>query len=385
MSCLYVKQLLERYFTRQATAAETEALLPFLADPANEAAIIAVMEEIWTAYQPAESPFSKEEADGMLLHILDRPREAPLRRFSLLKWVAAAAIIIVTAATWLLVSRTGFRQPPTAISDIQPGRAGAILRLANGREVTLDSLGNGQIAHQNGVVISLHNNRVIYHGAAQQEPPAWNVLSTPRGRQFQLQLPDGSRVWLNAASSVKFPTVFTGTERRVEVTGEVYIEVVANKAMPFHVNTRQANIEVLGTSFNIKSYDDEPAEKTTLLEGKIRVSQPQRPDKPVVLSPGEQAVMQKSDLQVVSNANIDQVMAWRNGLLNFEGASLQEVMLQISRWYNVEVVYEDGMPVKYFEGQMRQDMSLSEVLKLLSQTGVQFRLEAGRRLVILKQ
>jgi ferric-dicitrate binding protein FerR (iron transport regulator) len=152
------------------------------------------------------------------------------------------------------------------------------------------------------------------------------------------------------------------------------------------VKTRQSDIEVLGTSFNIKAYDNEASEKTTLIEGKIKITGQQSADqRSAILSPGQQATCGEAAIQVVDNANLDQVMAWRNGLFNFEGASLKEIMQQIERWYDVEVVYEGEMPVKYFEGQMRQDMSLSEVIKALTQTGVRFKMEEGKKLVIVKQ
>jgi ferric-dicitrate binding protein FerR (iron transport regulator) len=230
--------------------------------------------------------------------------------------------------------------------------------------------------------------------------PVYNNLTTPRGRQFQLILPDGSKAWLNAGSSLRYPTVFSADERRVEVTGEVYFEVAHDKTKPFFVNIlpspgRDAgggSIKVLGTEFNVNAYANEAAIKTTLLKGKVKfVYKSAIPDKSgragnpqsAILKPGEQAVFtHDSRLTIYDHADVDKAVAWKKGIFNFEDASLEEVMRQLERWYDIEVVYEKNIPDIKFGGKMSSDVSLSGLLKSLQEMDVHFRVE-GRKLIVL--
>jgi transmembrane sensor len=232
---------------------------------------------------------------------------------------------------------------------------------------------------------------------------SFNTISTPRGRQFQLVLPDGSKVWLNAASSLRYPTVFAGNERRVEVTGEAYFEIEKNPNKPFRVTIlpssggagggRKAEVEVLGTHFNINAYDDEDVIRTTLLEGKVRVVNRQSAigsQQSVTLKPGAQARIaisaqsHQSSPILVQTVDTEQVMAWKNGFFQFNRTPLSEVLKQLARWYDVEIVYEQGVPDIRLGGEMKRDLTLAQVLKGLGKIGVNFRIE-GKTLVVVSK
>jgi hypothetical protein len=273
--------------------------------------------------------------------------------------------------------------------DIAPGKNGAVLTLADGTQVVLDSLHNGVIANQKGGQVLLKEGKLAYEPDGSGEV-AYNTMTTPKGRQFQVTLPDGTKVWLNAASAVTYPTVFTGKERVVKVTGEVYFEVTKNVKMPFRVNVNnKAEIEVLGTHFNVNGYADESKISTTLLEGSVRVTVNSAIRPVVTLKPGQQAQItngisqaEGTGIKVIENADSEKILAWKNGLFNFNGASLQEVMRQLKRWYDIDVVYEKGIPNITFWGEITRGVSLNDLLIGLEKTGVHFRME-GRKLVVM--
>jgi len=318
----------------------------------------------------------------------------PVRRIhTLRRWGAVAAVVLIVAGVggyfwWNRNSAPPVVQQLTP-ADIPPARDGAILTLANGQKVVLDSLGNGVIATEKGTRVVLQNGELAYNGAGEKAAmPVYNTLTTPRGRQFQLILPDGTKAWLNAASSIYYPTVFPGDERRVQITGEVYFEVKplrlrSGQKMPFVVNIGAgAEVSVLGTHFNINAYDNERSIKTTLLEGSVKVSSIVN-GQSAILKPGEQvSLSHSSQLSQPIPVQTDKVMAWKNGFFNFEDASLEEVMRQLERWYDIEVVYEKGIPDITFGGKMSNDVSLSGLLRSLQQMDVHFRVE-GRKLMVL--
>jgi len=295
---------------------------------------------------------------------------------------AAAALLLLSAGTYFwTVNNKGTDQPAgKSATIIAPGREGAVLTLADGSKVVLDSLNNGVVANQSGVQVVLQNGQLAYDGSSKEI--AFNTITTPKGRQFRLQLPDGSKVWLNAASAIKYPTAFTGKERLVELEGEAYFEVAKNAAMPFKVSARDATVEVLGTSFNVNAYRNESVIKTTLLDGAVRLNAYQQSQ---TLKPGQQAVAKpaREQLEVVNNADIDKVMAWKNGLFNFEDASLEEVMRQLERWYDIEVTYAKGIPPIRFGGEINRQNTLQDVLQILEKSNVHFRFEESRKLVVI--
>lgn len=322
----------------------------------------------------------------------------PVRKMQgLWRWVSVAAITLVVAGVGYYIKSNKSKNDTTTVvttttpADIPPGRDGAVLTLADGRQVVLDSLGNGVVATQNGAQVTLKDGALAYSKEAGSTTPVYNNLTTPKGRQFQLILPDGSKVWLNAASSLRYPTVFVGNERKVDVNGEVYFEVAKNPSMPFKVSIAApaggpggSEIEVLGTQFNVNAYSNETAVRTTLVEGSLKVvNRPSNANTTsVVLTPGKQAVITTDSRVKVADADVDKVVAWKRGIFNFEDASLEEVMRQIERWYDIQVVYEKNVPDIKFGGKMSNDVSLQGLLKSLQESDVHFRLE-GRKLIVL--
>jgi transmembrane sensor len=310
------------------------------------------------------------------------------------KWAAAAAVLLLAGSTYLLVADQQKQPPVIAAADhvtIAPGKEGAILTLADGREVVLDSLSNGVIAQQNGTSVVLSNGQLIYDPARENSSGVqYNQMTTPKGRQFRVTLPDGTKVWLNAASSIRYPTVFAENERKVEVFGEACFEVAKDAHKPFLVTVNnKAEISVLGTLFNVNAYENEESINTTLLNGSVKVVIPSSArTEGVILKPGQQARIGISkateEIQVINNEDLEKIMAWKNGLFNFEGAHLEEVMRQLERWYNIDVVYENGIPDIRFLGEMSRQIALADLLEILRRTEVDFRVE-GRKLIVLNK
>lgn len=342
-----------------------------------------------------ENNFAEEDVEQWYWELQTRMAASPeaeigfgtgkVRRLRNWGW-AAAAMVVLVGAVWLFSQQQGKDTPQVANTpaDIQPGKEGAVLTLADGSQVVLDSLGNGVISTQNGTRVVLKDGLVAYEPQQKEGAVAFNSIATPKGRQFSILLPDGSRAWLNAESSLRYPTAFSGNERRVEVSGEAYFEVAHNADMPFRVSIGAGTeVEVLGTSFNVNAYTNEKAIYTTLLEGKVKMKSAGKGE--LLLRPGQQARLPGNNangIALETEVDTDKVMAWKNGLFNFDGAGIEEVMRQLERWYDIEVVYEKGIPDIIFGGKLRKDVSLSGVLKSLEESEVHFRME-GRRLIVL--
>lgn len=301
------------------------------------------------------------------------------------KWIAASVVFVLGIGAYLLLENRNDPQQPAVIVNavqIQPGRDGALLTLADGRQLSLDSVRNGIVALQDGVTAKVVNGALVYEGNGNKMQ--YNTMSTPKGRQYHLILPDGTKIWLNAASSIKYPTVFTGRERNVQISGEVYFEVAKNSSQPFRVSVDNGmHIDVLGTSFNVNAYQDDNNSYTTLIGGAVRVTA-EHAGNSAVLKPAQQAVlMPGAVLSVNSNVDVEKVIAWKNGIFNFENASLEYVMKEIERWYDIDVVYKNGIPDIKFWGKITKDVSLSGILIALEKTKVHFKLEDNRTLVVL--
>jgi transmembrane sensor len=320
---------------------------------------------------------------------------APVKRMSVIKRIAVAAVVFITLgsiAYWWLQKGNDRHTNTSALplaTDVQPGRNGAILTLHNGQTVLLDSARNGAMDLQPGLKIAKQDSLISYSvtSAPVNEDGSFNTLTTPRGRKFQVVLSDGTKVWLNASSSIHYPAVFNDKERVVDVTGEVYFEVAKNAHRPFVVNilsardaSRKGRVEVLGTHFNINAYDDEEAVRTTLLEGSVKTAMVN--GEWSMLKPGEQAVLSfNSPLTINGSPNIEEVMAWKNGYFQFERADIQTVMRQIARWYDVDVQY-DGMITKdRFGGSIPRDATLLQVLHALEQSLVHFTIQ-GKKVIV---
>lgn len=328
----------------------------------------------------------------MLEQIRERnPSPAPVVALPKRKWwkvgVAAAVIMALGFSLFLWQQKyTGKTEGAIAVTDtiqnIKPGIDKALLILADGRQVVLDTTATGIVSKQGNTTIINGNGQLSYTGTNGQQEGAtyYNTVRTGSGNQYQLVLPDGSHVWLNAASTLHFPTRFIGKERVVELTGEGYFEVAKNISMPFHVQVNNMDVEVLGTHFNINAYNDEGAIKTTLLEGSVKV----KAENSVVLKPGEQAALAggHSPLTIHHSPNIEEVIAWKNGLFQFTDAPITTVMRQVARWYNVEVAYQGNVQQEIFSGTIPRSAGITQLIKILELTKtVKVSIE-GRKLMI---
>ena len=314
--------------------------------------------------------------------------------------VAAAVLLLLATGGWLaLHSRTtvSLAGAPLAkntpkVSDIAPGSEKAILTLADGSTVTLDSAGTGSLTKQGDVeVIKRQGGQLQYAstnpGANPPASVAYNILSTPRGGEYRLKLQDGTNVWLNAASSIRYPTAFAGRERKVEITGEAYFEIAKNADMPFRVSVndpvtggKPTEIEVLGTDFNVNAYRDETELRTTLIDGSIKVSNGY--GAAVTLKPSQQALVSPGkDIRTTPLENAEQIIAWKNGSFAFDDADIPTIMRQISRWYDVDVQFEGKTPADHFTGTFPRTTSLAAVLQILHTSGVRFMAE-NKKIVI---
>nr|WP_199082822.1 FecR family protein [Pedobacter sp. ASV19] len=313
--------------------------------------------------------------------------------------VAAAVLLVIGAGLFFYTSYFAPRHPERSAAtrdllpnDIKPGSNKAYLTLANGKRISLTDAAKGAIAQQSGVQITKTiDGQVIYTapgdpGLRRDDRVALNTIETPKGGQYQIRLPDGSKVWLNAASKLIYPVSFNGRgQREVTLSGEAYFEISKDKQHPFRVKSAGQEVEVLGTHFNINSYSDEVGVKTTLLEGSVSISalrhlDPARHLDGVVLKPGEQATLQASKINV-QQVNPDYAVAWKNGLFSFNKASIQEVMKQLSRWYDVDVEFEGKPITSEFTGKIYRNVTLQQALKLLGYTDVKFKIE-GKKIII---
>lgn len=318
------------------------------------------------------------------------------RKWRITAAAAALLLIILSAVFWFINTPEATKQPVAKISpavknipvnDIAPGGNKAVLTLADGSAVILDSTSNGTISKQGNMVVQKLDNGLLAYSAngrqlTEDDALFFNTVSTPRGGQYQITLADGTKVWLNAASSLRFPVRFTGTERKVEVTGEVYFEVAKNTSMPFKVKVKNSEVEVMGTHFNINAYDNEDLIRTTLLEGAVKVSVPGTASK--ILSPGQQSgVSDGGSINIVDKADTDAAVAWMKGHFQFNSSDLKTIFRQIERWYDVEVEFRSKANL-HFSGQLTRNQYVSKVLEQLALTGeVHFRIE-GKKIIVTK-
>ena len=297
--------------------------------------------------------------------------------------VAAAILILIGGGiVWIKHGKPAAEAANVFKNDVKPGGVHALLTLANGAQIILDNAGKGKLANQGGAQVMQLNSGSLFYKADGGEVPAifYNTVTTPAGGQYRITLADGTHVWLNALSSIKFPAAFRGESRNVEMSGEAYFEVAKDKKRPFHVSVSGIDVQVLGTEFNINAYPDEPGTKTTLIRGAVKLI---KAGKTLMLKPGEEGQTKKgSDLVLDKHPDVDQALAWKNGYFSFEGADIHTIMRQISRWYNVEVRYEGDPGPHSFDGQIGRNLNLSEVLTGLSASNVHFKIE-GRILTVL--
>jgi transmembrane sensor len=329
----------------------------------------------------------------------------PLWRQPRVWWVAAGTILLM-ATTWYFVlnnrqvtTQTVDVQKPVMQTTVVPGGNKAVLTLADGSTIVLDSAANGALTQQGAtMVMKKQDGELVYktEGKQAQQVVAMNTISTPRGGQYQVVLPDGTKVWLNAVTALRFPASFTGDERVVELTGEAYFEVASQtlphtgglkKKMPFIISIPPqpggqggAQVEVLGTHFNIKAYNDEAAIKTTLLEGSVKMSGLKGQ---YLMKPGQQAQIDRSGKMALDeNADVNEAVAWKNGRFQFTNASVETVMREIARWYDVEIEYVGKVPAEKFEGEIPRNSNITEVFKILELSNVHCKIE-GKKIKVL--
>lgn len=417
--------LYDRFVDNSISAEELGEFFELLKEPANTVLLEPRMDHRWDRlFENSESMefsqavgLSDATALGEAVRSSAMARVIPLHRRPAFR-IAAAIILLFAGSLWLIV---GTRKAPekrltiASAQDLAPGTNKATLILGNGRQVILDSTGKGEIALQGGAAVTkiddgqlayspqTYNSKKGGEKSSEKYDLVYNTLRTPRGGQYQLRLPDGTRVWLDAASTITFPTAFTGDSRRVTVTGEVYMEVAKDLEHPFFVSVGRDHsggreqgappaadgktgstameVRVLGTSFNVDAYDDEPAIRTTLLEGAVATSVANTSR---ILHPGQQAVLPAGQemIKVISGVDPDDVLAWKNGLFRFDNADIRTVMRQLARWYDVEITFEGEPTKERFQGKMPRDANASQVLKVLEKNNVHFRIE-GKTIVVL--
>ena len=391
-----VRYLIGQYMNEELTAQQQIELLQLLGQH-EEQELIDVLREMMEAEPVDAVSVDPETMQASLLKVLAADKAVePATPGKLItmrrpwRWVAAAAcVLVVCLSGYVLFNK---KEQVTVVTgsnpyknDVQPGGNKAVLTLANGQQIVLDSAANGLLTQEGSVEIMKEGASLKYESGHALTAVTYNMLATPKGGLYQLILPDGSKVWLNAASSIRYPTAFTGKERKVEITGEAYFEITKNPNKPFRVqlpaDAGGGLIEVLGTHFNVNAYSNEDATKTTLLEGKVRLLSG---DQGVVLQPGEQAVLAPNTTLTINHSpDVDQVMAWRNGVFLFRDQRIENIMKQISRWYDVEVSYTGKPTQEGFNATIPRHVPVSKVLRYLELTTlVHFKID-GKKITVL--
>ncbi|NML23119.1 DUF4974 domain-containing protein [Pseudoflavitalea sp. G-6-1-2] len=380
-----ISRLAEKYIAGTATAEEC-ALLHNWYDTINPGNTETVLVD-----QPVTNQEMNEEIFASLQQKIEQDRYhlMKLPRRSAQWWQAAAAILIVIAgasAYYFFSSSPTKKIPPAttiaAAKEVHaPQQARAVITLANGEQLYLDSLSEGAITYEGNAKLVKKEDGLVYESATKTNELQYNLLTVPRGsRVVNLTLSDGSRVWLNAESSIRYPVAFAANARLVEITGEVYFEVSKDPKRRFSVTSNGLTTEVLGTSFNINTYSDEPSMKVTLLQGSVQVHY--KNGKEVQLKPGEQAsVNNTSSLQVLHNIDTEAVIAWKNETFVMKGMDLDALARQMARWYDIQVVFESTVPDRKFGGTISRNVNLSTMLKALQESGIESRIE-NRRVII---
>jgi transmembrane sensor len=301
--------------------------------------------------------------------------------------IAAAVLLSLSAGYYFLLRRTGSTEKLYAAGrQLSPGGNKALLILADGSKISLADAANGRLSRQGGITVTkTRDGQLVYEAQSVEggaDSTAFNTIETPKGGQYQVRLPDGTIVWLNAASSLRYPIAFTGHERKVQLKGEAYFEVAKNPLMPFRVLSNAQLVEVLGTHFNINSYQDEPGIKTTLLEGSVSISN-LRSNRTVLLKPGQQSSSNANGTVAVADVNPEQYIAWKNGKFIFTDANIQSIMRQVSRWYNVDIEYRGDISKEKFGGSTSRFTNVAELLEILQLTDqVHFEVQ-GRRIIVM--
>lgn len=385
-----IQKLVEKYLHHTASAEETEKLFQWYRTEMHTDAV-------WN-FDDLED---EENLKSFIFSKIDLPespeRQKPFqRRFYSL--AAATVLIIFVSSLYFYVSKDQIQTSSVPakvivkqkVNDIQPGGLKAILTLSDGKKIVLDDSQNGVLINQGGIKIHKNSKGIIEYtlskSANKQIDPerkenqtVYNTIQTPVGGKFQLNLSDGTKVWLNSASSLRFPVFFSGENRKVELTGEAYFEVSKQYDKTFSVRSGNQSVEVLGTHFNINAYSDEPSITTTLIEGAVRVIE-LTTKKSQILKPGEQSKVDR-DIKI-RRKDTQAEVAWKDGYFHFENANIESVMRQLGRWYGITTKYEAVLPEHHFEGAIATNLTLLEVLEILKKSNIHFRLE-GKEVIVM--
>lgn len=390
-----IRYLLEQYYNNTLSHSET-AELSRLLNVTDQEELIDILTLTMGPFSATENPSVDEaEINTQVSKILAVDKNFQLKTtrntsiFRLLKYSAVAATVIFVGSYFLFYqNRTNLDQKirtEETEKDVQPGRNGAILVLSDGTQVPLDSASARKVfINPDGSKIQIRNGQVVYLDSKNIDGNDLNSIKTPVGRKYSITLSDGTKVWLNASSSIAYPISFLKKKaRKVTISGEVYFEVAKNPQKPFIVNIQnsQTNIEVLGTHFNINTYSDNGNYKTTLLHGSIKLNTGKRH---YLLTPNQQAVSQpgSEQVQVINNINSEDILAWKNDLFHFNEASIDDVMSELARWYSIVVVYDGPKPQSTFTGKIQKNLTLKQALKILGATRVKYELTQDNKLII---
>lgn len=390
--------LLARYLANSCSAEELNKLFSLIDKDANREELLLLLKDHWNAELPGSGD-SEARWERMQQKLQQEQEVLPPSTESANKpmyqriAIAASVCFLLAAGIWFFTNKGEDRErfaqhvKPARAKQLLPGGNKATLTLANGKKVILDDKANGTILKQAGIQITKKaDGKLVYKleggNSSQDQKNLFNTIETPRGGQYEITMPDGTSVWLNAMSSLKYPLVFDKKERKVFLTGEGYFEV-AKASRPFVVKTADQEVEVLGTHFNINAYDDENVTRTTLLEGAVNVRE-EKTGSIKSLTPGRQVLLKSGRMQV-QEVDTELVVAWKNGTFNFNRETLESIMRQVSRWYDVEVEYRDeAVKKELLSGSVSRFKNAGELIQVLSLTKVvHFKIE-GRRIVVMK-
>ena len=351
---------------------------------------MALLETWYLKWVPESQEISMERLD-MLEKEVYRNLPKPVQQTILWPRIAVAAAILVFLSVggyFLFHHQTQPQIVKNEIqSDVVPGSNKAILTLSNGQQISLTDATVGAISAEGNQVLQKTNDGTIVYGNNTSSDPdlirVYNTISTPRGGQWSVVLPDGTKVMLDAASTLKYPVSF-GREREVELSGQAYFDVTHNAERPFRVITKDQIIEDIGTAFNVNAYGDEPLTQTSLLEGAVEVFSPAVAGRlertGLRLKPGQQALTQNHKM-TMSSVNTEEAIAWKNGYFNFHDESIESIMRKLSRWYDIEVEYRGNLPDRKFDGEVSRSFKLSETLKILETANIHFKIQ-GKKIIV---
>ncbi|MEO5997857.1 MAG: FecR family protein [Chitinophagaceae bacterium] len=411
-----LKYLLTQYANQTASPSEENELYELIGEAKHDNQIKSIMRHMMQN-EKSIAELDKDRWEPVLKKVLaqqesnSRPgtvnaristesqERSSRKRLYLKKWAVAASVLILFAAGWYILFSISNKLPSPVVkiqerafkskNNFPPGRNQAVLTLSDGSAINLDSVKNGILTKQgNTKIIKGSHGELLYHVDQQNSKPAgYNIVSTPRGGKYQIVLSDGSKVWLNAASSLKYPTSFQDKIRNVTLTGEGYFEVAKNASRPFQVTVNDMTVEVLGTHFNINAYSDEHSVATTLLEGSVKVTNevsgngaPQS----VLLKPGEQADLEKDgNLKIYDHENIQQVIAWKENKFVFNNDAIPTIMRQVSRWYDVDVDFKASITTQRLTGKFSRNVNLGQLMEMLQYAGLNVKIE-NKTIIILE-